>query len=114
MPFVFVLLLYEPPLPVDEDLELLAQLEHLHAPACQAGGLGGLAELVDPLGEDSVLYRDGVHTLLQYQRGLVTSLTLPCGASDSFDKNRIKLIKILRIFLTFCMNNINLHANNKF
>ena len=52
---VVILLLDERPLPVDENLQLLAELEHLHAAARQAGLLGGLPQLEDPLGEKSVL-----------------------------------------------------------
>ena len=47
---MFVSLLHEGPLPVDENLQLLAELEHLHPAPRQAGLLGRLAELEDPLG----------------------------------------------------------------
>ena len=66
MSLVVIFLLYESPLPVDENLQLLAELEHLHPAPRQAGLLGGLAELEDPLGEKSVLSRDDVHTFLEY------------------------------------------------
>ena len=54
--FVFILLLDQTPLAADEDLQFLAQLEHLHPAPRDGGLLGGLPQLVDPLGEDPVLH----------------------------------------------------------
>ena len=71
MSFVLILLLDQTSLTADEDLQLLAQLEHLHPAPRDGGLLGGLPQLVDPLGEDPVLHRDGVDSLLEYQMVLV-------------------------------------------
>ena len=74
MSLVVVLLLHEAALPGDEVLDVLTQLEHLHAAALahltssQAGR--GLAEVKDSFIENSVLHQDGLDTFLKHKERL--------------------------------------------
>ena len=80
MSLVVVLLLHEAPLPGDEVLDVLTQLEHLHTAALahltssQAGR--GLAEVKDSFIENSVLHQDGLDTFLKHKEREVNMLPL--------------------------------------
>ena len=69
VPLMVILLLHEPPLPGDEVLDVLAELEHLdpaplaHLTPGQAGR--GLPEVKDSLTELPVLQQDGLDTFLK-------------------------------------------------
>ena len=68
---VVVLLLHEAPLPGDEVLNVLTQLEHLHSTSLahltSSQTRRGLAEVKDSLTENSVLHQDGLDTLLKHK-----------------------------------------------
>ena len=71
VPLMVVLFLHEPPLPGDQVLDVLAELEHLdpaalgHLTSGQTGR--GLPEVEDSLTELTVLHQDGVDTFLKYK-----------------------------------------------
>ena len=60
-----VFLLHEAPLPVQESLHLLAQLEHVHTAASASEARRGLPQVEDTLVEDSVLDQDRLDSLLK-------------------------------------------------
>ena len=70
MSLVVILLLHEAALPGDEVLDVLTELEHLHASALRhlaSSKTGrGLAEVEDSFTENSVLYQNGLDTFLKY------------------------------------------------
>ena len=70
VPLVVVLLLHETPLPGDEVLDVLAQLEHLHSTSLghltSSQTSCSLAEVKDSFTENSVLHQDGLDTFLKY------------------------------------------------
>ena len=80
MSLVVVLLLHEAPLPGDEVLDVLTQLEHLHAAALthltSSQTRRGLAEVKDSFIENSVLHQDGLDTFLKHKEREVNMLPL--------------------------------------
>ena len=66
VPLVLVLLLHEAALHVLQVLDVRPQLEHVHAAAHAGQARLGLAEVEDPLVENSVLDEDGLDPFLQH------------------------------------------------
>ena len=60
---MIVLLLHEAPLPVQEGLHLLTQLEHVHMSSRKTRR--GLPQVQDTFVEDSVLDKDGLNSFLK-------------------------------------------------
>ena len=104
VPLVVVLLLHEAPLPGDEVLDVLAQLEHLHAAALghltpsQTGR--GLTEVKDSFTENSVLHQDGLDTFLKYTDGVIFDSVMVTCDSKTFRKFLKGFPKEFAIFCT--------------